>query len=116
MKLPENTLIAYEKLTKYLLLPKEDDDKSLWLARAGYISENWKLLENDLRTQILPRDARPIENTKYGQRYEIRGKITGPNGKILSIRTIWMTETATGITKFITLFPDRRRKDDLQIV
>ncbi len=33
----------------------------------------------------------------------------GPNGKSLPVYTIWMTETATGNTKFITMYPDKRR-------
>ena len=109
MKLPENALIVQEKLTKYLLVKRKRNDKSQWLARAGYILENWEVLESDLREQILPTDATLTENTKYGQMYEIRGKLVGPNGKSLAVYTIWMTESATGKTKFITMYPDKRR-------
>ena len=35
------------------------------------------------------------------------GKLTGPNGKSLSVCTIWMTETETKSTKFITMYPDK---------
>lgn len=59
MKLPENTLIAAEKLTKYLLVLRKRNDKSRWLAKVGYTLENWQLLEKDLRTQILSLDAIP---------------------------------------------------------
>ncbi len=107
MKLPENTLIAREKLTHYLLTLRKRNDKSKWLAQAGYTLENWQLLETDLRTQILSINATLIENTEYGQMYEISGKLVGPNGKTLSVRTIWMTERATGNTKFITMYPTR---------
>ncbi len=107
MKLPEDTLIAREKLTHYLLALKKRNDKSKWLAQAGYTLENWQALETDLRNQILAKDAAPIEKTGYGQMYEINGKLTGPNGKILAVLTIWMTESATGDTKFITMYPNR---------
>ena len=109
MKLPEDTLIAHEKLTQYLLVPKKRNDKSQWLARAGYSLENWRILENDLRNQILSVDATPTESTEYGQMYEIRRKLIGPNGKSLPVCTIWMAETAIGNTKLITMYPDRRR-------
>ena len=109
MKLPEDTLIAQEKLMQYLLVFRKRKDKSQWLARAGYTPENSKILENDLREQILSTDARPTENTEYGQKYEIRGELVGPNGKSLAVCTIWMTESATGRTKFITMHPDKRR-------
>lgn len=78
---PPNTLIAPEKLTQYLLTLRKRNDKSQWLFQAGYTIENWQLLEKDLRTQILSLDAIPTENTKYGQMYEIKGNLTGPNGK-----------------------------------
>ena len=108
MKLPHGTLITQEKLTQYLLTLRKRNDKSQWLAQAGYSLENWQVLEDDMRNQILSADATPIENTKYGEMYEIRGSLIGPNGKSLPVCTIWMTETATGSTKFITMYPDRR--------
>jgi len=39
--------------------------------------------------------------------FEIREKLLGPNGKVLSTRSYWMTESASGLTKFITLYPDK---------
>ena len=107
MKLPENTLIAREKLTRYLLVQKKRNDKSQWLAQAGYTLDNWQVLETDLRNQILPIDAAPVESTEYGRMYEINGQLVGPNGKILSVCAIWMTERTTGDSKFITMYPAR---------
>lgn len=109
MKLPDDTLIAQEKLRQYLLALRKRNDKSQWLALAGYTLENWQVLEKDLRNQILSVDATPTENTEYGQMYEIKRKLIGPNGKNLPVCTIWMTETGTGNTKFITMYPDKRR-------
>jgi hypothetical protein len=107
LKLPKNTLIAKEKLTSYLLVFKKRNDKSMWLAKAGYTADNWQVLENDLRKQILSLDAELSETTIYGYTYEIIGKLTGPNGKSILVRTIWMTEITTGITKFITMYPNK---------
>jgi len=109
MKLAENTFFAPEKFTRYLLVPRIEDDKSKFLSFAGYSLDQWQLLERDLKRQILIHDATEVERTKYGTVYEIRGRLKGPNGKILSMVTIWMTELATGKTKFITLFPDKDR-------
>lgn len=109
MKLPDDSQIAYEKLIQYLLALRKRNDKSKWLAQAGYSLENWQVLENDLRNQILSVDATLIENTEYGRMYEIRRNLIGPNGKSLPVCTIWLTETATGSTKLITMYPDKRR-------
>ena len=108
MKLPEHTIIAKEKLTGYLLEFKKRNDKSQWLAKAGYSRENWKILENDLRKQILSKEAVCLETTEYGRLYEIKGIIIGPNGTTLLVRTIWMIETETDISKFITMYPSEK--------
>jgi len=109
MKLPHNTLIAPEKLTKYLLVFQPKDDKSRWLAGAGYRMNNWLQLAQDLRNQLLSLDAEFIEETRFGEMYEICGPLTGPNGKTLKVRSYWMRETETRETKFITMFPDKER-------
>ena len=109
MKLPSHTLIAPEKLTKYLLVQREFDDKSQFLRQAGYTIENWEQLERDLRLQVLPHDAELIEQTIYGDIFEIRSSLTGPNGQTLFVKTIWMDELRSGVAKFITLYPDKGR-------
>lgn len=107
MKLPIETIISSEKLKLYLLAPKKRNNKSRWLAKAGYLNKNWQTLEKDLRAQILTLPATPTEKTNYGQMYEIRGKLIGPDGTSLDVCTIWMHEFETNITKFITMFPDK---------
>jgi uncharacterized protein DUF6883 len=106
MMLPRDTVIALEKLTRYLLIPQTRGDKSDYLARAGYSLDNDAVLLRDLRAQILPLEALPLENNEFGQFYEIAGTLRGPNEVELKVRTIWMREQLTGVTKFITLIPD----------
>ena len=108
MKLPPDTVIAPAKLTKYLLVWRDADDKSKFLAQAGYGQENWEQLEADLRNQILPLEAVPRdEPNHFGDVYEIRGVLKGVNGVNLAVVTIWMVEYETQQTKFITLYPDK---------
>jgi hypothetical protein len=106
MKLPTDTVIARQKLTDYLLSPRDDHDKSGFLRIAGYAPADAVRLEADLRTQILNREAAPAGESPYGQKYIIRGTLTGPNGRSLHILSVWMRENATGLTKFITLYPN----------
>ena len=106
MKLPADTVIAREKLTDYLLSPRDDHDKSGFLRLAGYSCANAAQLEADLRTQLLSRAATVAGESPYGTKYIIRGSLTGPNGRTLRVLSVWMRENATGLTKFITLYPD----------
>jgi len=110
MKLPAESIIAESKITRYLLVSQSRGDKSAFLRRAGYSQENAEALLEDLRAQILPLDATPLEANEFGQYHEIRGALRGPNGATLTVRTIWMTERLTGATKFITLIPDEPRR------
>ncbi len=109
MRLPTATIIAEEKLARYLLLPQARGDKSAFLARAGYAMGTLNRLLEDLRTQVLPLEAVVLASNQFGRYYEIRGTLTGPHGKTLAVRTIWMTEHLSGVTKFVTLIPDKRR-------
>ncbi len=107
MKLPADTIIARSKLDQYLLRHRDEDDKSGFLALAGYTAENADRFLNDLRAQLLPLDAELFDQTEYGPKYRIRGTLTGPNGRSLRVVSIWMKEDATDQTKFVTLFPDK---------
>jgi hypothetical protein len=98
-----NALIANQKLTEYLLIPLPKDDKSEYLAQGGYTLDNWQQLEQDLRQQILSLEAQPTVKTQYGQKYQIIGSLVCPNGKVLTIKTIWIVTEQT--TQFVTLFP-----------
>ena len=91
----------------YLLRFRLENDKSAFLALAGYTSGHTERLLADLREQILPLEAECIDQTEYGPKYRIRATLTGPNGHDLHIVTIWMREEATNQTKFVTLFPDK---------
>jgi hypothetical protein len=65
LKLPLASLIATEKITRYLLVPLVRGDKSQFLLRAGYSVENHLQLIDDLRTQILPNNAVPAGENEF---------------------------------------------------
>ena len=62
MKLPPVTLIARRKVCDHLLVCRPEDDKSAFLAGAGYIPETADRLLAGLRTQLLPLKARSRYN------------------------------------------------------
>lgn len=105
MKLAGNALIARAKVSDYLLAWRPENDKSQFLALAGYTVAQPDRLVDDIRTQLLPLDAQIEEITEYGQKYRISGTLIGPNGQALHVETVWMVESVSGVTKFITLYP-----------
>ena len=109
MILSADAVIAKAKVVNYLLARRRENDKSEFLAQAGYSATQANQLVEDIRRQLLPMDAEHEETTEYGDTYRICGTLTGPNGRALRVVSIWMTESATGTTKFITLYPERKK-------
>jgi hypothetical protein len=109
MKLPADSEIPMPKLMQYLLVPMARGDKSKFLARAGYTSGNPLALIADIRSQILPLDAAAAETTRFGDFFEIRGTLRGPNGVSLRVKTIWIREHLQGSTRLVTLLPDKSK-------
>lgn len=103
MYLNPKAIISPKKLTEYLLVPLPKDDKSEYLAKGGYNLGNWQQLAQDLREQILSLESQPTLKTQYGQKYQIIGSLVCPNGKILTVKTIWIVTKQA--TQFVTLFP-----------
>jgi hypothetical protein len=106
MRLPSDSHIAPGKLRDYLLRPRNDHDKSGFLARAGYGPDSADRLEADLRTQILRLEAEPAGQSPYGRKFVVRGTLTGPNGRSLRVLSVWILDNATGLTRFVTPYPD----------
>jgi len=107
MRLPREAIIAPEKLKNYLLTPRLINDKCRFLSLAGYDRDNWRRLEQDLRTHILTEEAR-LEGDDL-----VWGSVRDP-------RHVGWTQrnyaggcydldgrACYGQTKFITLFPGR---------
>ncbi len=59
MRLPADTVIPDDKITKYLLVRRARGDKSVWLESAGYSLEEPEQLAADLRGQLLSLEAQP---------------------------------------------------------
>ena len=71
--------------------------------------ENAGQLMADLRSQILPLEAKPVGFTKFGNLFEIRGVLHTPNGISLRVKTIWIQERLQGNVRFVTLLADKSK-------
>lgn len=105
MRLPPNAMIAREKVTSYLLVRQARSDKSTFLEISGFTSHNPDVLIAAIRALSIQCDATQIDENKFGRYYEVVGILRGPLGIGLRVRSIWMTEHLSGVTKFITLIP-----------
>jgi hypothetical protein len=109
MKLPEDVVIPEDKLVRYLLLPREENDKSQFLGIAGYTLGTWEVLARDLHDLAKTYEISDKAISLYGIKWEVQGSLTGPNGQVLYVVTVWITLETSGETRFVTLFPDKER-------
>jgi hypothetical protein len=109
----EKALIEPTKIRDYILSPIHPIGrfKAVLFQGMGYTQENWEQLIDDIRLYHLPLDAKPIEKSKYGQKYIIGGLIKGPNGKIVIFRSIWIILEGEDIPRLITIYPEGGRHE-----
>lgn len=110
MRIPPDAIIPREKLTKYLLVPREWDDKSRFLGRAGFTPGNPDDLEAAIRRLTADVDAIEDGTNEYGVFYRIDGEICGSNETALRVALIWLQWITDGSFHFVTLKPVRVKK------
>jgi hypothetical protein len=105
MRIPPDATIAMEKLTAYLLVLRQEDDKSKFLAQAAFTKENPHLLLEAIRRLAASVEAVEDRRSDYGTFLRAEGQMTGPNGRSLPVVTIWLESAAADEVRFVTLKP-----------
>lgn len=105
MKIPVDAIIPEAKLTKYLLVYKPRNDKSQFLAQAGFRLDNWQVLKTAIQKLNQSIEAKADRTDEYGTFYNVNGELQGANGINLSVITIWLERKSDGKFQFITLVP-----------
>lgn len=108
MKIPEDAIIPDAKLTRYLLLLRPRNDKSKFLAQAGFTDENPEALLVALRQLTNSSDAVEDRTDEYGTYYQVQGVLQGINGINLKVLTVWLQRKTDQQFQFITLVPDKK--------
>ncbi|MGI0479345.1 DUF6883 domain-containing protein [Geminocystis sp. CENA526] len=107
MKIPENAIIPKAKITRYLLIFKPRNDKSKYLAQAGFTLDNWQLLKLAIQQIIRENEAKEDITDQYGTYYQVIGELKGVNNQNLTVVTIWLRREIDQEFQFITLKPYR---------
>ena len=108
MKLPnvDNAVVPVQKLRDYLLSSSHPVGrfKARFFAALGYRTGDWPDLERDIRA-LLVGEAAKTELTTYGQKYEVRGTITGPAGRSAHVVTVWIVLHGEDVPRLVTAHP-----------
>ncbi|HEY9697719.1 MAG TPA: hypothetical protein V6D10_10680 [Trichocoleus sp.] len=106
-KIPVNADIPEEKLTRYLLVPRLRDDKSKFLAQAGFTLQNPDALRLAIINLIQAVEAIEDGMNQYGTLYRVTGNFEGVNGRSLTVVTIWIRWNSDNSFHFVTLKPQK---------
>jgi hypothetical protein len=99
-------IISTDKLRDYLLSSTHPIGryKSAFFRSLGYAQEDWPVLERDLR-ETLSSEALSLGSVEYGQKFGVRGTLTGPNGRSGRIVTVWIILSGELTPRFVTAYP-----------
>ena len=100
-------IIAPEKLRDYLLSAAHPIGryKSAFFRSLGYTQGQWQLLERDLRA-VLSNEAELSAASEYGQKFTVRGALSGPNGRSAGIVSVWIILGGETAPRFVTAYPE----------
>jgi hypothetical protein len=109
LKLPEDVIIPDEKLTQYLLIHRQWDDKSKYLAQAGFTLNNPDDLKKALITLAATSETVQDRTNEYGEVLHTDGVLTGSGGRELPVTVIWIRWHLDGSIHFVTLRPRKEK-------
>lgn len=107
METRKNVIIPEEKLTRYLLVHRIKDDKSKFLAQAGFTQSNPEDLLTAISQLATTNEAIEDITNEYGTFYTIAGNLQGVNGQSLAVVTVWLESKDQQNFRFITLKPNK---------
>ncbi|NJL62815.1 MAG: hypothetical protein HC903_14510 [Methylacidiphilales bacterium] len=107
MRIQDTAIIPEEKITRYLLVPRIKDDKSKFLAQAGFTQDNPEELLKAIKQLVMTTEAVKDSKNEYGIFYIIEGNLQGVNGHELTVVTVWLQSKDGESFRFITLKPKK---------
>ena len=111
MRIPSDAIIPAGKIQRYLLVPRKANDKSKYLARAGFGLTTSEQLASEIHRLTAGADAQFDRANEHGEFYNVIGSLVGPSGMELPVKLVWLRRL-DGVFTFVTLVPDTRRSND----
>jgi hypothetical protein len=99
--------VADEKVRDYLLSPSHPVGrfKASFFVALGFSNERWEVLRDALLAIAASADALPGQESRFGQKFEVRATLSGLSGRIAEVLTVWMMPNGQDFAHFVTAFP-----------
>jgi hypothetical protein len=109
MRLPnhENAQVPQDKVTGYLLSATHRDGrhKAAFFFRYGFSAANWEVLAEALQRHAADNEVARSEQTPFGRRYAVDGRLLTPNGSAVNVRVVWFVEEGESVPRLVTAYP-----------
>ena len=109
MKLPngQKATVDERKIREYLLSPSHPVGrfKAKFFGSVGFTLENWSGFGSELQRVAAEGEAELIEETEYGRKYLIRGRIAGPGARPANVDSVWIIRAGDDTPRLVTVYP-----------
>jgi hypothetical protein len=109
----EQAHIPDDKITQYLLNSEHSEGygKAKFFMRFGFSIAQWQQLADALFTHAQTHEVIKIEQTQFGTRYIIEGKLETPCKRKPHVRVVWFIENGSTQPKLVTAYPLETQND-----
>ena len=109
MKLPhaERAIVDERKVREYLLSPSHPVGrfKAKYFGSIGFPAEDWAGFVSALLRLAAEGDATLVEQSEYGQKYVVRGRIAGAGARPAEVDSVWIIEVGDDVPRLVTVYP-----------
>jgi hypothetical protein len=95
------------KILDYLLATEHPvgGGKAAFFAAVGYRRDDWTRLRDDLLGLPVRGEVVSKSETRFGQKFVVDGVVQSPNGRMIGLRTVWITDGPGEPPRFVTAYP-----------
>jgi len=103
----DRAVVEDAKIRDYLVSPTHPVGrfKAAFFSSIGFSAANWQELRDEILALLTTRPASPGLPSPHGNKYEVHGTITGPEGAKAEIVSVWMVRYGEDYPRFITAYP-----------
>jgi hypothetical protein len=107
----DNAIIGPAKIRDYLLSREHPIGrfKATFFETLGYTRSAWRVLERDIRLLASSEEGVNGHSSRFGEKFEVSGTITGPSGRSATLVTVWIILNGESVPRFVTAFPGDSR-------
>lgn len=110
LKDADHAIVTKRKIVEYLLSRSHATgrSKSRYFEKFGFSVGGWRELRSALLNHARHNTVVSVEETSFGTKYVVEGRLRTPDGRDPNVRSVWFIETGEVAPRFVTAYPQGR--------